>query len=115
MKRISTLVRTFGLVSCFGIAALALPRSAHAGGIHVSFGFGLPVPVVVAPQPVYMPPAPVVVAPPPVVYTTPGVVYEQPYAEGYYRYARHPYRYGYDGYRPGYARHPHFHHGWRRW
>ena len=40
MQRISTLLRTFGIVGFCGLAALALPRPAHAGGVHVSVGFG---------------------------------------------------------------------------
>ena len=49
MQRINTLLRTCGIVGVCGLAALALPRPAHAGGVHVSLGFGLPVPVFVAP------------------------------------------------------------------
>ena len=58
MQRINTLLRTCGIVGVCGLAALALPRHAHAGGVHVSLGFGLPVPVFVAPPPpVYVQPA----------------------------------------------------------
>jgi len=71
MQRMSTRVRTLGIVGVCGLAALALPLPAHAGGVHVSVGFGLPWPVVVAP-------APVVVARPTVVYTAPVVVYPAP-------------------------------------
>ena len=51
MQRINTLLWTCGIVGVCGLAALALPRHAHAGGVHVSLGFGLPVPVFVAPPP----------------------------------------------------------------
>ena len=42
MQRINTLLRTFGIVGFCGLAALALPRPAHAGGVHVAVGFGCP-------------------------------------------------------------------------
>ena len=89
MQRINTLLRTCGIVGFCGLAALALPRPAHAGGVHVSLGFGLPVPVFVAPpppvyvqpaSPVYVYPAPVVVEHPPVV-VQPPVVYGRPSLE----------------------------------
>ena len=68
MQRINALLRTVGIVGVCGLAALALPRPAHAGGVHVSLGFGLPVPVFVAP-------------PPPVVYPAPPVyVYPRPWS-----------------------------------
>ena len=50
MKRMRMFLRTFGAVSFFGLVALALP--AHAGGLHVSIGVGLPFPVAVFPAPV---------------------------------------------------------------
>jgi len=97
------LLRIMGLGVFLGLATLALPQLAHAGGVHVSFGFELPVPVVVAPPPVYVQPAPVVVAPPPVyvqpapvvvapppvVVPQPQVVYTQPYYRVHQRYWRH--------------------------
>jgi hypothetical protein len=112
MQQISTLLRTFGIVSFCGLAALALPRPAHAGGVHVSVGFGLPVPVfvapalvVLAPQPtvvypaprVYVQPAPVVVEQPPVV-VQPPVVYGQPSSRGYAYYGGYgrPWRHHHD-------------------
>ena len=110
MQRISPVLRTFGVVTFLGLASLALlPLPAHAGGVHVSFGFGLPVPVVVAPQPVYVPPAPVVVEP--------GVVYTHSYYESPYRDWR-PRHYGYWGaqyYAPPWR--PHYHPRWHhhRW
>lgn len=94
MKRISTLLRTFGMVSFLGLASLALPLPVQAG-VHVSIGLPLPVPVFVAP-------APVVVAPPlAVVYSAPVVVGS--------RY------YGSYGYRPGYWGPPRYYPGWRHW
>ena len=78
MQRINTFLRTCGMVSFFGLAALALPLPAHAGDLRVSIGFGVPMPVVVAPQPVIVHRAPVVVVQPQVVYAQPQVVYAQP-------------------------------------
>ena len=82
MKRIRTVLRTFGVVTLLGLASLALPLPAHAGGLHVSIGLGLPflvavfpAPVVVAPQPVIVQSAPVVVVQPPVVVTEHRVVH----------------------------------------
>src|SRR5215470_12849701 len=63
MKCLRTFLRTFGIVSCFGLVALTLPRPAHAGGVHVDIGI-VP-PIVVAPAP------PVYVAPPHPVYVAP--------------------------------------------
>ena len=63
------------------LLALAVPWSAHAGGVHVSIGLELPVPVAVvpAPPPVVVAPAPVVVQRPPVVvYPSPVVVQRPP-------------------------------------
>jgi len=90
-----SMVRICGLVAFVGLTLAALP--AHAGGLRVSIGFGLPIPVIVAPapvvvvpQPVYVQPAPVVVARPPVVVTPPPVVVVEPpvvYAPTYYRSA----------------------------
>jgi hypothetical protein len=51
MKRISTLLRTLGMVTCIAVASLALPLSAHAGGVHVSIGLGLPLPIAVVAPP----------------------------------------------------------------
>jgi len=98
MQRIRMLIRTFGLVSLFGMAALALPLPAHAGGMHVDLGLSLPLPF------------PVVVAPPPaVVYpASPGVVGtgyygDERYPRGYWRHPHYPHS-DYSGYRQG---------GWR--
>ena len=101
MKRISTLVRTLGVVTLIGIASLALPFPAQAGGVHVSIVVGLPVvvapapvlvqpaPMVVVPQPVIVQRAPVIITPPPVVVSEPQVVYGYPYYRGYYRHWKH--------------------------
>jgi hypothetical protein len=101
MKRISTLLRALGVVTLIGIASLALPFPAQAGGVHVSIGVGLP--VVVAPAPVMVHPAPVVVVPQPVivhrapVFVTeprvmvaePRVVYGYPSYRGSHRHWKH--------------------------
>jgi hypothetical protein len=88
MQRIRTILRTCGMVAVLGLATLALPLPAHAGGVHIDIGLPLPFPIFVAPAPIFVAPPPVVVRP------------------GYY---------GYYGYRPGYWRHPRSYHGWRRW
>jgi hypothetical protein len=127
MQRINTLLRTCGIVGFCGLAALALPRPAHAGGVHVSLGFGLPVPVFVAPPPpvvypappVYVYPAPVVVEHPPVV-VQPPVVYGQPYYRGYASYGGYgrPWRHRHhdDGDHAAHRQYwrPNGGHGWRR-
>ena|SRR2546427_4230704 len=102
MQRMRMLLRTFGMVSFFGMATLALPLPAHAGGVHVSIGLPLPVPVFVAP--------------PPVIYPAPVVVETGYYGYAGYRpgYWRHHHRYGYYGYRHGHWRHHHPHHRWHR-
>jgi hypothetical protein len=61
------------------IAVLVIPQSAHAGGVHLSIGIGIPAPVYVVPPPVVVGPAPIIVQPAPgIVY--PGVVYPPPVA-----------------------------------
>ena len=60
------------------LLALAVPWSAHAGGVHVSVGFGLPVPVAVVPAPLVVTPAPVIVQRPPVVVYPEPVIVRQP-------------------------------------
>jgi hypothetical protein len=103
MERIRTLPRMFGLVMFLGIASLALPLTAHAGGLHVSVGLGLPVPVVVAPapvvvtrpHPVIVQSAPVAVTRPPVIVGEPCVGYERPYYGGYHVGYERPYYGGY--------------------
>ena len=64
MERIRTLPRMFGLVMFLGIASLALPLPARAGGLRVSIGLGLPVPVAVALAPVGVTRPPVIVGEP---------------------------------------------------
>ena len=121
MQRINTLLRMCGIVGVCGLAALALPRPAHAGGVHISLGFGLPVPVFVAPPPAVVYPAPsVYVQPAPVVVVQPPVVYGQPYSRGYASYGgygrswRH--RHYDDGDHTAHRdyRRPNGGHGWRR-
>ena len=112
MERIRTLPRMFGLVMFLGIAGLALPLTAHAGGLHVSVGLGLPVPVVVAPapvvvtrpQPVIVQSAPVVVTRPPVIVGEPCVESERPYYGGYHVGSERPY---YGGYHRHWKHHRH--------
>ena len=93
---------------------IATPSLAHAG-VHLSFGFGLPlpffgvvvpVPAVVTPAPVYVPPPaayypyppPVVAYGPPAYYGLPGyyggtvVVGRGPYRGRHVRWYRHGYR-----------------------
>jgi hypothetical protein len=80
MPRMSTLVRMLGIAGVFGLAALALPLPTHAGGVHVSVGFGRPWPVIVQPAPVVVA-RPTVVYPAPVIAQAPVVVADPP--EGY--------------------------------
>jgi len=101
MKRMNTFLRTLGVVTLVGMASLALPFPAQAGGVHVSIGVGLPVvvapapvlvqpaPVVVAPAPVLVQRAPIIMVPPPVVVSEPQVVYGYPYYRGYHRHRKH--------------------------
>ena len=105
MKRFRIVLQTLGIVTCLGLAGIALPRPAHAGGVHVSIGLGVPLPVAVVPpppvvvapappvavypRPAFIQPPPVVVAPPPVVVAEPRVVYTYPYYRGYARPWRH--------------------------
>jgi hypothetical protein len=76
MKRVHGMLWRCGVVTFLGmgLVSLMLPWPAQAGGVHVSVGFGLPFPVVVAPVPVYVEPAPVYVQPAPVVIHRPSVV-----------------------------------------
>ena len=92
MQWMNTLVRTLGVVTLVGMAGLALPGPAQAGGVHVSIGVGLPVVVAPAPvivQPVIVQRAPIIVAAPPVVVAEPRVVYGYPYYRGSYRHWKH--------------------------
>ena len=130
MQRINALLRTVGIVGVCGLAALALPRPAHAGGVHVSLGFGLPVPVFVAPPPRWWSPRrrpcmstprrPCIVAPRALVVVQPPVVYGRPYSrgdasyEGYGRPWRHRHHDHGDHAEHGQYRRPNGGHGWRR-
>jgi hypothetical protein len=91
------------------IATLALPQRAHAGGVHLSIGIGIPAPVYVAPPPAVVYPAPVIVQPaprlvypPPVTYSAPCDVYGRPLPPGLAKkhYGYHP-AHGYNFYKPG--------------
>jgi len=75
MQHRNTVLQKYSILTFLGLSllALAVPWSARAGGVHVSVGFELPVPVAVVPAP-----APVVVAPAPVVVQRPPVVLERP-------------------------------------
>ena len=74
MPHRNTVLRKYSILPFLGLSLLALvvPWLAHAGVVHVSVGFELPVPVTVVPAPV-----PVVVAPAPVVVQRPPVVIER--------------------------------------
>jgi hypothetical protein len=63
MQHRNTVLQQASILTFLGLnlLALAMPWSAHAGTVHVSLGFKLPVPVAVVPAPL-----PVVVAPAPV-------------------------------------------------
>jgi hypothetical protein len=103
MQRTHSVLRTFGILACLTVAALAFPLVAHAG-VHVSIGLGIPVypapvvvapaPVVVAPPPAVVYPAPVIVVRPPVVAVPPPVVYGGPRVliQGSYGYPYRPWR-----------------------
>lgn len=118
MKRAHGMLWRFGVATFLGmgLVSLMIPWPAQAGGVHVSFGFGLPLPVVVAPAPVYVQPAPVYVQPAP-VYVQPApvivqrrVIVEQSpvvVAEPYPRQVYYPY-YGYGWHKK--ARHWKHHH-----
>jgi len=107
MKRAHGTLWRFGVWTflSMGLMSLMIPWPAQAGGVHVSVGFGIPVPVVVEPAPVYTQPAPVYVQPAPVVVQQSPVVVAEPYARqayypyyghGWWRRARHWRQHGYD-------------------
>jgi hypothetical protein len=75
MQHRNTWLRKYSTLTFLGLSLLALAaaRPVHAGGVHVSVGFELPIPVAVVPAP-----TPVVVAPAPVIVQRPPVVIEQP-------------------------------------
>jgi hypothetical protein len=94
----------FGVVAFLGVGmvGLAMPGVAHAGGVHLSIGIGVPAPVyvepaplVVAPAPVFVRPAPVITYPSPVVIAEPPVVYARRLPPGLAK--------RYDGYYPAYG------------
>ena len=82
MQHRNTVLWKYSILPFLGLSllALAVPWSAHAGGVHVSVGFELPIPVAVvpAPAPVVVAPTPVVVQRPPVVFYPGPVVVQQP-------------------------------------
>jgi len=101
-----------------GMTIWLMPRPAHAGGVHLSIGVGIPAPVYVVPPPVIVQPAPViiqpepnyiypgVVYPPPIVYTVPYGVYGRALPPGLAKkYHRHHPGHGYKFYKHG-------KHGW---
>jgi hypothetical protein len=93
------------------IAVWVMPQPAHAGGVHLSIGVGIPAPVYVEPPPIIVHPAPSVVYPgvvypPPVVYSVPYDVYGRPLPPGLAkRHHGHYPRHGYKFYKHG-------KHGW---
>jgi hypothetical protein len=95
----------------FSLAALAVPSSAHAGGIRISIGIPAPVyvappPVVVYPPPVIVQPAPRIVYPPPIAFSAPCDIYGRPLPRGYVR--------NYNGYYPA-DTYKFYKHGRHRW
>jgi hypothetical protein len=103
-----------GLVVGLGVtlAALAVPSSVSAGGIHISIGIPAPVyvappPVVVYPAPVIVQPAPRVVYPPPIAFSAPYGIYGRPLPPGYAT--------PYYGYYPVYSYKSYKHGRHRRW
>lgn len=116
-RRASSLIRGLLVGLGLGVAALAWPQSAQAGGLRITIG--IPAPVYVAPPPVLFYPAPVVVQPPPYVVYPPPVAYSVPY--GVYgrpippglakkHYGHHP-AHGYKFYKHG----KHGKHGKSKW
>jgi hypothetical protein len=109
MLRANGKVSRRALVVALGIVlgSVILATTAQAGGVHVSIGLGLPVPVYVAPPPVVVVPAPVIVQPmpgiiypPPVVLTPPYIIYRSHMPPGHgRRYYGHHTVYGYKPYK----------------
>ena len=81
MRRVRNMLWTLSLATCLGIgmAGLLHPGPAQAGDLHLSIGFGLPVPGAVVPAPVVVAPPPVMVQPAPVLAYPPPVVVVEPY------------------------------------
>ena len=69
MKHANAVLRKLGALTFLGVSlvGLAAPLPARAGGVHVSIGFGLPIPVAVVPAPVFVAPSPVIVQRAPVI------------------------------------------------
>jgi hypothetical protein len=106
------LSRLLGIVTVLGIAGLALPLSAHAGGPRVSVGIDLPLPVPFLPFPVVVAPQPVIVHPAPVVRGYYGHYhhgYDRRYYRGHGRHWEHDRHWGHAGHRHRPWRH---HHRW---
>jgi hypothetical protein len=90
------------------IATLGMSQPAHAGGVHLSIGIGIPAPVYVAPAPVVVQPAPAivypgVVYPPPGAFTVPCDIYGRPLPPGLAKrhHGYHHPAYGYNFYNHG--------------
>ena len=93
-----------------GLATWMVPSPAHAGGVRLSIGIGIPAPVYVVPPPVVVHQAPGivypgVVYPPPVVYRGPygAYAYPPPVIVKKHRHHRHHHHYahGYKFYKHG--------------
>lgn len=70
----------YGILTLLAVSLLgmAMPLTARAGGVHVSVGLELPIPVAVVPAPVVVAPAPVLVQQPPVLIAQSAPVIVQP-------------------------------------
>jgi hypothetical protein len=122
MAQRKALSLTVGVLAGLAVsmAIWAIPQLAHAGGVRLSIGIGIPAPVYVAPPPVVVHPAPIIVQPAPgIVYPPPGIVYPPPvvYTVPYDVYGR-PLPPGlakkYYGYHPAYG-YKFYKHGKRGW
>jgi hypothetical protein len=120
MTRSKVSLLMVGVLVCLivSIAAWVMPQPAHAGGVHLSIGVGIPGPVYVGPPPIVIHPAPVIVQPAPnVVYPgwtyPPPVVYPVPYG-GYGRQLPPGLAKKYHGHYPEYGHkfYKHRKHGW---
>jgi len=76
-SKVSSLMVGVFVCLAVSIAAWVMPQPAHAGGVHLSIGIGIPAPVYIGPPPVVVYPAPVMIPPEP-SYIYPGVVYPPP-------------------------------------
>ena len=79
MKHVNAVLWKLGALTFLGVSlvGLAAPLPVRAGGVHVSIGFQLPIPVAVFPVPVFVAPAPVIVRPAPVIVQQAPVVIEE--------------------------------------